>query len=490
MDAGLPALSIPRPLLASTAAAIGAGLIFTLAYVLYGMDSAPNGASAPTPPNPGPDPFLPNSRPVTFTDPAHDAADPGSGDAATVIGCAVGRPILGQCVDPPVRPPGAGNPGPHFDILEGGFAGETARQALFFLGLQQLSPDLHELRDPDGVHRILYFRLCWSPDPGQACDRHVVLEVVDRDGHLHLESLFEIRNERCNAWAWCAWDVPVSIDYGNPARLTFAVPKAYLTWDGAPLRVGSMSAETGWSGRPAALPLWAPSAAVDAALLHVARQADLSGPPHVVDATPDFSFHLALTPPSEALVDLAQRPLLVASWGSKLADDLHDPPELDLLWSDVGEDGTDLLVAFQVQSFQGAPDFDYDISLAVGLKDRVWRIGAHPQQGRIAGYLAPCDADACALADARAFPVSLQPGSPALLTVRVPKSAVGSPQAGQATELLWATTAWLDADPSWTNAQADASLEARSAHLVDSRLGGHPFVFGAGHRLDPSWSPA
>lgn len=476
--------------------ALAVGSAGTIAAVIVGLllwsaNTPPASVDGSLPSDPGeasvPEPFLPDSAPVSGKDPSGDATDNGAGDVVTKAGCAAGDAAGTGCLETPTSPAAGGNPAPHFDIVEQSFVGETARDVLVALGVAQLSPGFPELKDPDGFYRMVYYKLCWSTSESAACDRIVRLDVIGHGDQVHLEPKLEIRSTECNEWRWCAWGIHVDVAFGSPARLTFTVPKAYLGVDGAALVLHRLQAETGWTSEPDALPAWHPGVTLHTSAYHLHAHGGLVTGVHIADTTPWLRVGRPLRPAPEPATAPRSLPILLGTIGANHGDESsYDRPAMDLLGFDLYEDRGDLVSVFGVRELAQQPEYDFDYSVAVGVNQKVWEIGWRHEGGRAYGYAGRCIMEMCQDGKVITPPVEVSYGSPGRIEIRTPLNFLESPALGTQTNLLWAMTMYSDANKYQGSYSEETYGEAHSVFMVDSLVGGSPYAFGSGHRAD--WS--
>lgn len=427
--------------------------------------------------------FLPGSEPIRFSDPEGDATDSGAGDPATQAGCAPSS-STGSCAEPPADPPAhppAGPKAPPFDVVEAGVEGETADALVLSLSLARLEVGFSGLAAPDGVDRTAQYALCWAPLPGSPCDHRVVLDVDVRGAQTHATAAFEVRSAACNEWALCAWGVPVDVRFGAPASITWSVPKALLGAAGAPLAIHHLQATTGWLQEPENLAAWHPTFTLNAPLRHLGARSAVLAVAGICDITERFRVDVVLQPAAAFGYPAIGGPLLVGTAQAESGSGPRAADELDLLAFDLVEDGPDLVATFTVAHLTGAPAFDFDYHVALGIGAQVWEIGWR-QSGDHGphGYAGRCIRTACEDGRVMTPHVELLAGTPGHVLVRAPSAFFGAPPAGTVTNLLWATTTYLEhnlvvgsyADPLYAGASSEYEVDTLRRGLA-------PFVFGS-----------
>jgi hypothetical protein len=421
------------------------------------------------------DRFVPMSSPVSFPDPSGDATDTGTGllDA----GC-VASDLLGPDCQPDGLP-SAGTAAPALDILRVSLAGETRDAFDLALDLARLDEGFANLPAPEAMHRTTTFRVCWSPGDG-ACDRAAALHLMVHDGMAHVDPHLHIFSEKCNEWGLCTWGVPYEVRFGSPARITFHVPKALASFDGAPLAVGTVRGSTEWYEEPQALAMWHAGATLHTPLRHVHDHVATPGPWGQADATDAFAAAQPLAP-SAALPDAGRAMLAEGMMGTHLKGSSHDDPALDLVGVDLFEERGDLVAAFVLAEAHRMPGFDFDDVVAVGLDGLVWEIGVRQHDGVAHGYAGRCIMFECQGAPLLETEALLLPGAPAVLEVRVPLAFLGDPAPGTVTSLLEAATMHDEPDVMLGGMADPLHAEAHSAFMVDMLSGGAPYVVGSGH---------
>lgn len=433
----------------------------------------------------GDDALLDTFAPYAFDDPKGDANDWGTGD----VGTALGLPL-----------PAVGTDGPHFDITSVGVVGETADDLVLQMEVAALSEGFAEIQSPDGTFRLVSYELCWAPDAGTGCVLRAGLEVMAHgDAGAHHEARFETRGLECNEWPWCAWGVPVDVAFGAPATITFHVPKAYIGALDVPLTVDRIEGSVFVFTESSDVPHWHPGVTVHVPeVYHYHTHGGSPGVPQIADATETFAVGAELVPPPQGPDVPDDMPLLLGGEGLTHGHGgRFDHDEMDLLWFDLHEDdtdgdgqaggpGDDLVAVFAVKSWHGLPDYDFDYSVAVGIGGEVWEVGYRHEGGEAYPYAGRCVMEPCD------DPVNLEPtidiveGSPGFLSVRWPADEVNEDGRtdGAFTNLFWAMTMVSDVNHYFGDHTDPDGLygDVHSVYMVDSLVGGEPYVFGSDHR--------
>ncbi|HLE95905.1 MAG TPA: hypothetical protein VI997_00915 [Candidatus Thermoplasmatota archaeon] len=421
--------------------------------------------------------------PAVFEDPAGDATDTGAGWATRVAGCVAGYFVLGKCLDAPTAVPEVGTPGPWFDIVGLAFEGETAEELTFSMSVAELN-DWSDAMGPDGVHRMAWYVVCWAPDEESGCSRSASVTAMVHDGHPMLEGYTESYSDECNEWSWCSFTIPVDVQLGAPAKLTFRVPKAYAAADGAPLGAHHMAAYTGWYEETEAFPMWHAGVTMHTPARHIHDHTGGVGVFSITDMTDGQPLELEFVEPASARVAAADAPLLASPPGMTHAGgSSYDSAAFDLVAFDMHEEGSDLVVEFVVAQLQGEPERDFDYAVAIGVaRGNVWEIGYRHEGGETYGYAGRCIMEECQDGAVTYVEGRILPGSPGIVEVHVPLELLGNPGPGTQTDLLWAATMASDRDTYWGEYGGPVYGDVHSVFMVDSMIGGAPYVFGSGHR--------
>lgn len=456
--------------------------VVVLAGCLAAVDGGPGGQAPATDGSDGdPHALLDTVDPVRHPDPAGDATDWGTGDADTWLGL-------------PFDLPSVGTPAPHFDILSVAVAGETADALVLQMEVASLAEGFPGVQSPDGTFRLASYAVCWAPTTDDGCDLHATLQVMAHGGTAHHEAVFETRALDCNEWPWCAWGVPVEVAFGEPATITFRVPKAYVAALDVPLTVDRAEGSVTTFAESSDVPHWHPGVTAHTPAYHFHTHGGSPGVPSVNDATDAFAVGAELAPSDAVPAPPSDEPLLMGGEGLTHGHDgRFDHPEMDLLWFDLFEDDADgdgapedLVAVFAVKAWHGLPDYDFDHSVAVGIGAEVWEVGYRHEGGEAYGYAGRCVMEPCD------DPVNLEPeveiveGEPAFLKVRWPLDAVSEAgrDDGAVTNLFWAMTMVSDANHYFGDHTDEDGLygDVHSVYMVDSLVGGTPYVFGSDHR--------
>lgn len=475
--------------LLGSVSSVAAGLVLStfIATNLANNGPAPSDGTGADVTGPGPDPLLPTSQALSFSDPLGDATDTGAGDAATMVGCAAGYAVMGECVTTPI-PVAAGTPGPHYDITAVRLLGETARTVILQLQVAKLSEGFPELKDPDLFYRMNYYTICWAADENSDCDRSVQLDVMVHAGHPHVEAKFEIRNRDCTEVSWCSWGIPVEFKFGAPALMTFTVPKAYLTFDGAPAGIHHLQGQSGWISEPTFFPAWHPGATVHTPVYHVHDHGGAVAGIEIADVTERFMTMLRLAPWTKLPDYAPNEPLLLGGSGSNHgAGSQYDYPEMDILWYDMYEENGEFVTVFKLREFKQIPSYEFDYSVEVGIQGKAWEIGYRHEGDRFYGYAGRCIMEPCQGAKPIYPKVDLTFGAPGAITIRTPLKVIENPPAGTVTSLTWAMTMYTDQSKYFGDYNGDYFGDVHSVFMLDSLVGGNPYVFGSTHKAPLSF---
>lgn len=447
---------------------LGSALIATVwAFTLPGEEAAtvPGATLSPTAA-----PFTPTSEPARWDDPAGDAADHGVGDPSGTLGLPDGVPALGPKA-------------PHFDIVGVSYDGEDREHLRFTLEIAELSEGFAELAAPDGVHRMATYEVCWAPSEGDGCTRSATLTAMRHGEQAHTEARLDLWSQTCNEWRWCNWGVDHEVTFGAPAAITFTVPKAYATYDGAPPTIHHVEAwTTAWT-ESNAFPMWHPGVTVHTPAYHFHTHGGSVGAPTIADRAGPGLLEAAYVPHDAMPAVAPDAPLLVGHPGAPHGDGgPYDHPEMDLLAFDAYEDAGDLVARFVVAAYRDDPAYDFDYSVAIGVGDEVWEVGYRHEGGEYYGYTGRCVMETCPDPEIYDAHVEVLPGAPASILVRTPLALLDEPEAGTATNLFWAMTMVSDVNYYWGEHDSEFYGDYHSVFMVDALFGGQPYVFGSGHR--------
>lgn len=441
-----------------------------------GADAAGEGAAGSAA-----DALLDTFAPVRIDDPAGDATDWGTGDADTWLGL-------------PADAPAVGTPGPHFDILSVAVAGETADALVLEMEVASLEEGFPHVASPDGTFRLASYDVCWAPTADDGCDLHATLQVMAHDGTVHHEAFLDTRSLACNEWPWCAWGLPAEVEFGAPATITFRVPKAYIAALDVPLAVDRVRGTVTTFTESSDVPHWHPGVTVHAPAYHFHTHGGSPGVLSVNDATEQAAVSVDLVRSEAVPAHPDDVPLLMGGEGLTHGHDgRFDHPEMDILWFDLFEDDTDgdgsvddLVAVFALRSWHGLPDYDFDYSVAIGIGGEVWEVGYRHEGGEAYGYAGRCVMEPCDDPVMFEPEVELVAGEPAFLLVRWPADAVSEEGRadGAVTNLFWAMTMVSDVNHYFGDHTDPDGLwgDVHSVYMVDSLVGGQPYVFGSDHR--------
>lgn len=419
-----------------------------------------------------------------FSDPPGDATEEGLATWLELVGCLPGELLGAGCLGPdaPVPP---GTPAPAYDIVGFGLAGESHDTFDLSLEIATLSEGFPELARPDAVHRMSSYAVCWAASPDEGCSRTASLGVMVHDGKAHLEPRLQLYSKDCNEWHWCAFDLDATIAYGSPGTITFHVPKAHAVADGAPLAVHGLAASTGWYEEATVFPMWHPGLTAHTPAYHFHTHGPGVGVPSPTDLTAFERVEATLTPTGALPEAPSDAPLLAFAPGANHGrGSPYDHPELDITGFDLYEEADELVVVFEVAEMAALPEYSFDHSAAIGFHGEVWEIGLRQEGGRAYGYAGRCIMEPCQDGPVMEAPVELAFGTPATISVRVPLAFVGEPEPGTTTNLFWVMSMYSDVNHYWGEQGSELYGDYHSVFMIDSLIGGTPYVFGSGHRVD------
>ena len=425
--------------------------------------------------------------PLAFEDAEGDASDAAWGDLGTYADCAAGGILGGGCLGlvPAVRSPRAA---PHLDILALGLAEPTADEVVVTLSIARLDEGLAALASPPGMHRMTTYGVCFYTENG--CTRAASLHAMRHGEDAHLEARFEGYSEACNAWWWCAWPLPVDVQYGAPATITWTIPKAWFAFDGA-LEVRELDAAVWWSDQPTAFPMWHGGATLHTPVRHVHDHTFTPGAFGVADVTPGFPVGATLAPPTRAPPTPLDAPLASGRGGATHAHgSSYDRPELDLVGFDMHEesDGT-LVLVLALTRADAHPTYDFDYSVALAFAGRpTMEIGYRQEHGEPMGYAGVCIMEECQESRTHEVPAEFVTGAPAFVVVRLPPDVLadlGAFEAGETTTLVWVSSMVTDGSQYFGEYDGAVYGDVHHAFMADEIVGALPFTLGSGHRASP-----
>lgn len=425
--------------------------------------------------------------PATLEDPAGDASDTAVGDPATLAACAAAG-LLGHCAPRPAASPALPASPAHLDIVSVGLEEETPDEVVLTLGIARLDEGFPDLAAPSGLHRMAYYGVCWDAGTGDACVQRAYLAVMRHADAAHLDPVLEAHVPGCNDWSWCSWTIEAEVRYGSPGVIAFHVPKAWAQFPTGTLDLHAIRGYTGWSDQPTAFPMWHGGFTVHTPARFVHHHAGVPGTVGIGDVTADLPLDVALQPPPAPPAHPWDAPLFSGRGGATHAEgSAYDDPALDLVGFDLHEEDDGALVAtFALQEAAAPPTYDFDDSVAIGLRGgKVLEMGWRQEGGEATGYAGQCIMEECQDAPKFEVPVEFIPGAPAFVVVRVPREAfeaMGGPFAGEETTLVWVTTMNTDGSR-YVGHYGEAGYgDVHQAFMADSIFGGIPYVFGSGHR--------
>lgn len=390
-----------------------------------------------------------------------------------------------------------GEEAPFFDIVSARFDGETTDSVLLSLELATLTENFPEL-DSLGVHRRASYSICFAPGDG-APRRCASVDVAAFEASAETMAAFTIYAvEDCNEWRVCTWEIPVTITYGSPGTITWQVPKAYATWDGAASAMAWLEAKVSWIALNPVTPIshFAYSLETPAGdqHRHTGSIADVSDVPDVMErVTAEVAFGPA---PGGAVAPADATPIFVLPEGNNYGDEsIFDKPELDLLEVDLAEEGSELVATFTVASFEAMPDYHFLFVLLFGSEGKeVWEIGYLRELAGGYGYAGHCISYDCAgdfAGDGAPHDMShhsadtveaeIEHGTPGKIRVRVPMHLFPTIEAGDVTNLHLAISMYADAS-AWKGKYGDEGRgDVHKMSFIDYAWGGSPHLFTAGN---------
>lgn len=425
--------------------------------------------------------------PLVFDDPAGDASDVGWGDVGTLANCFAGGVTGGACASivPTVASPRAAE---HVDLVGVAMSEPSADEVLVTLQLARLEEGLDALASPEGMHRMTSYGVCFYTEE-DGCTRAAYLNAMRHGDDAHLEARFEAYTEECNEWWWCAWPLPVEIEYGAPAQVHFRIPKEWFAYGS--LEVHHVDAWSAWTDQPTAFPMWHGGATVHTPLRHVHDHTFTPGTFGTADMTPELPAGVTLAPPTAAPATAADAPLAGGRAGMTHASgSQYDRSELDLAALDLYDDADGgLAVVFALREATAHPEYDFDHSLSLGFEGKpVLEIGYRQERGEPMGYAGLCIMEECQ--ESRTYEVAAEfiPGAPAFVVVHVPAeilAELADVGPGDTTTLLWASSMVTDGSQYFGDYDGPLYGDVHHAFMADEIIGAMPFTLGAGHRATP-----
>ena len=321
-----------------------------------------------------------------------------------------------------------------------------------------------------------------------ASSRCVILVAApSKDGPVLLSTFNLFDTPECGfsiLWTECAWDIPVEVTYGSPGEFRFTVPKAYASWDGVAPGIENLVGETRWFSANKVIPLWHLAWTVRAPGDHQHDHQGLIEPSGISDVTMVSSEIRTFTPWMEAWPIEPAAPVMSPGKGNLLgAGGIRDYPELDLVRLDMREEGEDLVVKFGMAGLPAMPAYDIQLALLMELSNGLdWELGVMQSNGDSYGYAGQCISFGCHHAFLERTPLEVVDDS---YEIRLPLETIGNPAAGTETTWLLAYTMYGEANHDIGPPGQDGSVNLHSGSIIDSHVGGNPFVFqGHGEPVD------
>lgn len=396
-----------------------------------------------------------------------------------------GPPCRIGCQPLPAGVPNTGDAAPYFDITRVGMASEARPAFEIAIETAGLTEGFEALDENGAVHRIAVYEACWEPGEGYST-RCVILVAAPAKNGAVLLSTFNIRGlAACgDLWLECAWDVPAELTYGTPGKIQFTIPKEYAAWGGAPLAIENLRASVQWFSANKAIPLWHFAWTVR---LPDDHQHDHQGLPEasgVADATAILAEHVELSHGVEPVPVDPATPIMTPGEGNLFgAGGIRDYTDLDLVRLDLREEGDQLVVTFGMASLPEMPNYDLQLALLMELSDgHDWELGVMQSNSVSYGYAGRCISFGCHEAFLDQEPLEIVDDS---FIIRVPLETIGNPAEGVQTTWLLAYTMYGEFNQDVGPGGQDGSVNLHSGSIIDSHVGGRPFVFsGYGEPVD------